>query len=166
MRRFALALASLCLVVASSAAAVDVGGRAPEIGLSDLAGHRVTVASLRGQVFVVDLWGTYCHPCEQELPLLQSLYDELHAQGFTVIAVASDPERATVERFVRRLHLTFPIVHDASHAIPTRYAAHAQPASYVVDRRGIVRHVHGGYRASDADTIRREIRALVAQPRR
>jgi hypothetical protein len=39
------------------------------------------------------------------------------------------------------------------------------PTSYIVDRRGIVRHVHAGFRSSDAGAIEREVAALVAQPR-
>lgn len=164
MRRIAFALACICTGYAASASAVEAGGRAPDIGLADLGGHTVTMAGLRGQVVIVDLWATYCGPCAHELPVLQSIYDSLHTQGLTVIAVASDHDRATVERFVRRLHLTFPIVHDPGHVVPARYGSHTQPASYVVDRRGIVRHVHAGYTSSQAATLRREARALLAQP--
>jgi peroxiredoxin len=161
LRRAALVIAFCGF--AATAAAVEEGGRAPEIGADDLGGHRVTIAELRGQVFIVDVWATYGGPCAHELPMLQALYDAHHAEGFSVIAMTAESGRPGVEAFVRRLHLTFPVVQNAGAV--GRYAAPAQPTSYIVDRRGIVRHVHAGYRARDATTIADEVRTLLAEPR-
>lgn len=163
MARSALVLALSC--IAATASAVAAGGRAPEIGMADLDGHQITIASLRGQVFVVDFWATWCPPCEDELPVLQRLYASSHARGFTVIAVSADSNRANLDRFVSRLHLTFPVIHDAHQVLPHRYQSTTQPTSYIVDRRGIVRFVHAGFRSSLIRIIEREVATLIAEPR-
>ena len=41
------------------------------------------------------------------------------------------------------------------------YAPPRMPSSYVVDREGVVRYVHAGFRAEDAAALEREVRALL-----
>lgn len=151
------------VVAPAVAHALDAGARAPEIGLSDSAGHAINLASLRGQVFIVDFWASWCEPCADEMPVLERLYQQHHGNGFTVIGVSQDRAQSNVDQFLRRIHVSFPIVLDASHAVAGRYSPARMPTSFIVDRRGIVRHVHAGFRASDAGSIEREVAALVAQ---
>jgi peroxiredoxin len=171
--RSALALGGLAaapslvsLVAPRVAQALDVGARAPEIGLVPIAGGAaINVAGLRGQVFIVDFWASWCEPCADEMPLLERLYNQHRASGFTVIGVSQDSAASNVQQFLRRIPVTFPIVLDNGHAVAGRYSPPRMPTSYIVDRRGIVRHVHAGFRSSDAPAMEREVAALVAQPR-
>ena len=57
-----------------------------------------------------------------------------------------------------------PVVHDAQHAVAGRYEPTTMPSSYLIDRSGVVRHVHRGFRASDAAVLDAEIRALLQAP--
>lgn len=163
MKRLVLAFGLVSVfTVASVAAALSSGQRAPEIGLRSLDGNQVTLSSLRGKVVLVDFWATWCSPCRDELPHLQRLSRELANDGLVVVGVSVDRESDNVRSFVRRLGLTFPIVHDEQHVVADRYRPTTMPTSYIIDRDGVVRFVHQGFQSSDVATIERELRSLLA----
>lgn len=151
------------LLLASTAWALDPGARAPEIGLNDRDGHRVDLSGMRGHVIVVDFWASWCEPCADEMPVLEGLYQSLHSQGLDVVGVSQDSSAGNITTFLRRVHVTFPIVHDNGHAVADRYHPSGMPTSFIIDRHGIVRFVHRGYRAADRAAIEREVRQLVAE---
>lgn len=153
--------ATLSLLLASVALAVDTGARAPEIGASDMGGNRVTIASLRGNVVIVDFWASWCEPCADSMPVLESLYTRLRGDGLRIVGVSQDRSADNIAPFLRRHPVSFPIVHDAGNAIAGRYDPPTMPTTYIIDRAGIVRHVHRGFRSGDGDAIEREVRALL-----
>lgn len=153
--------ATLCLLLASVALAVDTGARAPEIGAADMSGNRVTIGSLRGNVVIVDFWASWCEPCADSMPVLESLYTRMRGDGLRIVGVSQDRSADNIAPFLRRHPVTFPIVHDAGNAIAGRYDPPTMPTTYIIDRTGIVRHVHRGFRSGDGATIEREVRALL-----
>jgi len=153
--------ASLTLLLASSAFAVNTGARAPAIDANDTSGHRVSLSAHRGSVVLVDFWATWCEPCADSMPVLESLHQRFGSRGLVVIGVSQDRTASAIAPFARRHGVTFPIVHDASNAIAGRYSPPRMPTTYLIDRAGIVRHVHAGYRSGDAATLEREITALL-----
>ena len=145
------------------AAALDAGSKMPEIGLKDLAGNSVTAASLAGKVVIVDFWATWCAPCREELPILQKFYKKYSEQGLVVVGVSVDKEPGNIPDFLKKLGVSFPIVHDSGHQVSARYNPPKMPSSYIVDRKGIVRFVHGGFRADDAPEFEKQIKELLAK---
>jgi thiol-disulfide isomerase/thioredoxin len=152
---------SFTFLVASSATAVSVGSRAPEIGLEDLNGRPVRLSSLRGKVLIVDFWASWCAPCREEMPVLNRLQERYREQGLVVIGVNVDNNVRNARTFLRRTPVQFRIVHDPGKDVADRYNPPRMPSSYIVDRRGVIRHVHEGFRSGDAATIEREVRALL-----
>ena len=161
-RLLLVAAAMTVLTVAAPVFALGTGSRAPEIGADDTDGNRVTIRGLRGKVVLVDFWASWCDPCKQELPVLERIYAQYQAQGLVIIGVNIDRRASNMRTFLRRTDLSFPVVHDADQSIAGRYRPSRMPSSYLIDRRGIVRHVHEGFRASDASGIERRIRDLLA----
>lgn len=153
----------VALALASTAHAVDTGERAPALALSDLEGQTVRLEALRGKVVLVDFWATWCAPCLEELPFLQRLHERHREAGLVVLAVSVDDDASNVRRFVQRQGLTMPVLHDRGKEVVGRWAPPNMPTSYVVDRRGVVRHVNRGFRSDDAEAIARQVEALLAE---
>jgi peroxiredoxin len=165
MTRRSLALlfcvAAFVALGASTALAVNQGALAPEIGLKDRSGKAVQLSQLRGSVVIVDFWASWCAPCRDELPVLEALYQKYRGKGLVVVGVGQDADAAKMAKFLRATELSFPVVHDAEGAVARRYAPPKMPTSYIVDRQGLIRHVHAGFRASDKDALERELKALL-----
>lgn len=151
------------LLFAASALALDPGARAPEIGMRDLEGNQVTMASLRGKVVIVDFWASWCEPCADSMPIYQRLYDTYRARGLTIVGVSQDQRVENARTFAGRHRLGFPVVFDEGHAVANRYRPPRMPTSFLIDRGGIVRHVHAGFRSGDAAQLESQIQALLAQ---
>ena len=70
-------------------------------------GGRVQLAALRGKPLVLNFWATWCPPCVEELPLLDSFYRENAAKGWQMLGLAADSSKA-VQQFLAKTSLGFP----------------------------------------------------------
>jgi len=142
--------------------AIGAGTVAPEIGLKDLSGRGVSIASLKGKVVLVDFWASWCAPCREELPVLESLYKKYRARGFEIVGVNLDNSTDNVQRFLSATRLSFRVVHDRGRTVADRYAPAKMPSSFLIDHKGVIRHVHAGFRAADRGTLEQQISALLS----
>ena len=163
-RRSMFALVTLVVLggFIPAAWAIGEGTLAPEIGLKDVSGRPVSIASLKGKVVLVDFWASWCTPCREELPVLESLYKKYRSRGFEVVGVNLDQRADNVHRFLGAVPLSFRVVHDGGGAVATRYSPAKMPSSFLIDRRGIIRHVHAGFRRTDGPALEQQIAALLA----
>jgi peroxiredoxin len=80
----------------------------PDFSLVDIKGQTVTNATLRGRTVLINFWGTWCGPCQGELPDLQRLHTELDASKTLILGVALDEESAdSVQAFCQKKGLTY-----------------------------------------------------------
>jgi cytochrome c biogenesis protein CcmG/thiol:disulfide interchange protein DsbE len=130
-------------------AQVTVGARAPEFRVVDLATNdTVSLRTLsKGHVTLVNIWATWCLPCQAEMPSMQRLYDSLGSRGFRIAAVSIDEgDPIDVRNFAQGLQLTFDILQDRSTRIQETYQTTGVPESFLLDREGtIVKRVIGAH---------------------
>jgi cytochrome c biogenesis protein CcmG, thiol:disulfide interchange protein DsbE len=89
---------------------------------------------------IVNLWATWCPPCQAEMPLLQKYFEKYRGEGFTVIAVEDGEPEGDVKAFVKQYGMTFPVWLDPAHeATDHAFKTINLPTSYVIDRAGQVR---------------------------
>ncbi len=119
------------------------------------------MADLRDKVVLVDFWASWCAPCREELPVLERLHRRYKDHGLVIVGVNIDRDESNMTGFLRRTPVGFRVVHDGSHRVADRYQPPRMPSSYLIDKRGVVRYVHAGFRASDAERLEREIRELL-----
>jgi thiol-disulfide isomerase/thioredoxin len=138
-----------------------VGVHAPSFSRPPIVGpSTLSTDSAKGKVLVVDFWATYCKPCEKEFPKLQALADK-HAGALVVYGLSEDDATDGISAFVKKTGVRFPIGWDEKNAISQRYKLDKMPTSFIVDKRGIVRFVHGGYTDGEEEQIAREVEQLM-----
>ncbi|WP_088102280.1 thiol-disulfide oxidoreductase ResA [Halalkalibacter urbisdiaboli] len=112
--------------------------------LHDLEGERLELDELKGKGVFLNFWGTYCRPCEKEMPVMENLYQEYKEKGVEIVAVnVSEPE-LTVERFVSRYKLSFPVAIDKGMKVSDAYGINPLPTTILIDEQGTIVHVHQG----------------------
>jgi cytochrome c biogenesis protein CcmG/thiol:disulfide interchange protein DsbE len=94
------------------------------------------LASLKGKVVVLNFWASWCEPCQIEAPLLEHAQGKLERHGATVLGVTYQDASPDSEGFVRRYHLTYPIVRDTTGEFAHSYGTRQVPESFIIDRRG------------------------------
>jgi peroxiredoxin len=139
-------LVALTGLVAIGAALGGVGGAigpgvtAPDFDAVDVAtGDTVALRDYRGKVVLLNIWATWCKPCEEEMPSIQRLYEELGPEGFEVVAVSIDKDGSEkVRDWVEARGLTFDVLHDQPGRIQRTYQTTGVPESFVINRDGLV----------------------------
>jgi cytochrome c biogenesis protein CcmG, thiol:disulfide interchange protein DsbE len=127
------------LLIHSAPPRVDVGSLAPDFTATDIrTGRQVSLRrDYRGTVTLVNVWATYCIPCRQEMPAMDSLFHDLGPRGFRIAAVSVDPTSVDVVRkFVADHHISFDVLHDPQQNIQPIYQTTGVPESFLVDRTG------------------------------
>lgn len=170
------ALAAATHVLGPDLFPVTVGSRAPDFRAAALAGggtaHAAgsttapaarTLADYRGQVVLLNLWATWCAPCEVEMPSLERLHREFGARGLHVVAVSIDDPgtEEKVRAWARERGLTFEIVHEPTGAIQKAYQTTGVPETFVIGRDGVIRKKVIGAATWDSDANRALIASLL-----
>ena len=118
---------------------VKVSFPAPGLTLTDTDRVSRSLTDYRGQVVLVNLWATWCPPCKEEMPALQSFYNKYRDQRFVVIAINDGDPTADVLQFVKDYQLTFPVWLDPTYiATEQAFKTLNLPSSFVIDRSGTI----------------------------
>jgi cytochrome c biogenesis protein CcmG, thiol:disulfide interchange protein DsbE len=116
-----------------------VGTDAPDFTLKSTRGASVTLSALRGHPVVIAFFASWCHPCEEELPVLQQFARD-DGGRLRVLAVNYQDLPNDTVAFVDRLRVGFPaLFEDPSGPVAQRYGIRGIPQTVFVDGRGIVR---------------------------
>ena len=146
--------------------AVPSGAPAPDCALQLSDQGSSTLAALRGQVIYLDFWASWCGPCALSFPFMNSLESAYRTRGLRVVAVNMDERPEDAQRFLQRRPASFAIAQGDNTSCARIFGVPGMPSTYLIDRHGMVRHVHSGFRRGDAETLRAEVEALLAEPAR
>jgi peroxiredoxin len=128
------------LTLSGDLAPVSIGSKAPGFRVPDLAtGDPVSLEQLAGDVVLLNIWATWCGPCEQEMPSMERVHQELGPEGLKVVAISIDEgDRDGVRRWVADRKLTFQVLWNRSGDIQRTYQTTGVPESFVIDRHGVI----------------------------
>lgn len=123
---------------------VSAGNQAPDFVLSDLGGEQHQLSELKGKGVFLNFWGTYCKPCEREMPYMNSQYKHYKDQGVEILAVNVGEPEFSIKRFVEKHDLDFPILDDKNKDVMNMYGVYNLPATFLIDPEGnVIKVVEG-----------------------
>ena len=112
--------------------APDDNTRLPMLG-SDVS---TDLKAFRGKVVVLNVFASWCDPCQTEAPLLAREQRMLSTHDATVLGVTYKDAESATERFDRRYGITYPVVRDVSGAFAKAFGANGVPETFVINRSG------------------------------
>jgi thiol-disulfide isomerase/thioredoxin len=123
----------------------------------------LNLAAHRGKVVYIDFWASWCSPCVQSFPWMNAMQKKYHDSGLVVIGVNVDRRRESAEAFLSKTPAAFEIVYDPSGELASELDLGGMPCSFLVDRRGILRENHVGFRDGDAQHLEQSIQSLLKE---
>jgi cytochrome c biogenesis protein CcmG, thiol:disulfide interchange protein DsbE len=125
--------------------------------------EKIALKDLRGQVVLIDFWGTFCEPCKKSFPKLQELSHRYGSSGLRVIGISEDEEedKDKIPGFAETYGAKFALAWDRDKAIARLYKPETMPSSFIIDKDGIVRFAHVGFHDGEESQFENEVRGLL-----
>ncbi len=147
-------------VSGTNAPAVKVGDTFPDPAGFGVEGE--LPRDLKGKVVIIDFWASWCGPCQESFPLMEDLYRRYRSEGLVVLAVNVDESRSAMRTFLADNPVSFPVVRDVKRRLVARVNVTSMPTSFLLDRDGVVRFMHPGYKGHETKRLyTREIEQLL-----
>ncbi len=136
----------------TSISAPQKGFLAPDFELPDLEGESTRLSDLKGKVVIVNVWASWCKPCQYEMPAMQKIFEEYSDNEFVLLAVNNtiQDNLSDVTSFVDAHNLTFPILLDNTGEVANLYRVQALPSTFFIDKNGIIQEIIIGGPMSEA----------------
>lgn len=151
------------------------GETAPTFTLPAMDGTEYNLEKLRGKIVVINLWATFCAPCLEEMPKLNSLVEKFSGKDVVFLALAPY-EKTVLEGFFKKYSFTYQVLPGAFGLI-RNYAPHQKsddpkkkggfmmvlPTHLVIDQKGVVNYHEWGFRKDTIKNITDEIDRLLSE---
>jgi cytochrome c biogenesis protein CcmG/thiol:disulfide interchange protein DsbE len=126
---------------ADAAAKVEIGSPAPSYAATTMTGDSVSLGGLRGKVVLLNVWATWCGPCRKEIPELRAIHASYKDRGLELVGVTVDAAGSddAIRQFTKDFEMAYPIWRDPDERINARYSIVGLPATFLIDRGGILR---------------------------
>jgi thiol-disulfide isomerase/thioredoxin len=145
--------------------APEIGQAAPQFQATTFDGKKIQLTEFQGKVVLIDFWASWCGPCRQEMPFLNELHQRYRKSPFEIIAVNIDDKIGNAKSFIDRLPdpIHFTVVEDSEQQIPPLYDIKGMPSSILLDKKGVIRFWHTGFKESNKEDYISEIDGLLKE---
>lgn len=140
-------LATAQHIISGAATVPLVGHAAPDFTLAPwngASGQSIRLSALKGKPVVLNFWASWCDPCNEETPLLQTTWQQYHTDGVVFIGIDYQDQQQAAEQFLQKYHVTYLTGPDTTGTISVDFGVSNVPATVFIDRSGVVQRVHLG----------------------
>jgi cytochrome c biogenesis protein CcmG/thiol:disulfide interchange protein DsbE len=131
-------------LVSRPVGALEIGDSAPDFQLKTFDGSQMSLDSQRGKVVVINFFASWCDPCRQEAPAVESTWREYRDQDVQFVGIAYQDAKSKAQAFLAEFDVSYPTVLDPGSRIARAYGVTGVPETFVIDQEGLlVRHFVG-----------------------
>jgi thiol-disulfide isomerase/thioredoxin len=164
MQRQPLTALFFSLVLSTDLYAENAATPAPVCELKVLPGNTAySLQQLRGKVLYVDFWASWCGSCVKSFPYLNTLQQSFKDKGLQVIAINVDEKPEEAQHFLAQHPTEFMVVADATQQCATQFAVEGMPSTYLIDKKGMIRYRHVGFRSGETKDVEQKLAQLLAE---
>lgn len=165
-RRNSLILLAAALLMVPFCGAAEarygqLGQKAPDFALRATSGSNFRFSEYRGDVVLLVFWGSRCGQCAPQLAALSRMVDTYRSAGLSALAVNVDDDQVAAVEFAIRHPVSFPMLLDPAKAVARQFRVDNLPMLLLVDRGGVIRHVHRDYRSGSDAKYLEQIKVLL-----
>lgn len=133
---FILVAAVIGMQLARQNQTQPTSGPAPDFSLTTFSGDTFRLTEQRGKVVVINFWASWCGPCRDEAPILQSVWQRYRDQGVVLVGVAYLDIDQDSRAFIDEFGITYPNGPDIGTRISETYRIQGVPETFVLDQNG------------------------------
>jgi thiol-disulfide isomerase/thioredoxin len=128
--------------IESSPATQETGNKAPDFEATTMSGEKISLSALKGKPVILNFWATWCPPCKEEIPELNSFYQK-YKDRVIMLGIEIGEPKEEVEQFLKNQSILYPIVLDSEQksSISELYRISLVPTTFIVDENGKILNV-------------------------
>ena len=121
-----------------------IGKPAPPFALTLFDGNALRLGDLRGNVVFLNFWASWCVPCREEAPALETAWQAYRPRGVVFVGINIQDKEQDARAFLDEFSITYANGVDPGSKIAVDYGVYGIPETFVIDRGGRISYKHIG----------------------
>ena len=143
-----------CPVFASTDGEIEIGSYLRDTPMHGFSGKIKKFSDFRGKPLIINVWASWCPPCQAELPSLERLARRYGGKQFNVIGISTDDDGSAAAASIKNSRLTFENFLDSNVVLENMLGANTIPLTILVDAQGrVLDKARGAYEWDSAESI-------------
>ena len=141
-----------------------IGSKVPNFKAKLLDGSPFDPVEHIGKVLILDFWATWCGPCVKALPELIDATSGFGDDRVQLVAVNQGEGKKAISQFLKKEKFNgLKVALDRDRQVGGAFKVKGIPHTVIIDRKGVIRHVHVGFSSGMGDRLRTEVMKLLTE---